>query len=200
VSKPKVDDATDALLIIRHIAIDCDSELSAQAHGRPPSDKETLAVLSQSCRNVYEGAFPLVDRIKTALAAAQPATECPACGWQNDQEAMDCEAAYEQATGRKPGDREFLTFRAGWIAGHTRAALPAQGWTQQAPTEPGFYWRSWCRHVSLENVAKCTGDDGWYLGLVDEYGEEEPFEEGGWWMPASVPTPPNAEPGERSGG
>jgi hypothetical protein len=127
-SKPKVDDATDALLIIRRIAIDCDSELSAQAHGRPPSDKETLAVLSQSCRNVYEGAFPLVDRIKTALAAAQRAgPECPACGWQNDQEALDCEAAYERATGRKlePGDREFLDFRAGWIAGHTRAALPA---------------------------------------------------------------------------
>jgi hypothetical protein len=272
--------------------------------------------------------------------APSPTSDCPVCGWQSDQEALDCEAAYEKATGRKlePGDKEFLTFRAGWIAGHTRAALtagpseseedslllagvataeianrmtdavdaierehhcnedcwkcggregwhekgcdfddlreiecllwtaavpgfkrpekpaaqpkapsptpgeverdleslrlyahgyadtcrsdakrdhikrradayaanlraalPAQGWTRESPTEPGFYWRSWCRHVSLEKVAKCTGDDGWYLGLVDEYGDEEPFEEGGWWMPASVPTPPNAEPGERSG-
>lgn len=123
-SNPKVEDATDALLIIRHIAIDCDSELSAQAHGRPPSDKEALAGLSRSCRNVYEGAFPLVDRIKAALPAAQPASDCPACGWQNDQEALDCEAAYERATGRRlePGDKEFLAFRAGWIAGHTRRA------------------------------------------------------------------------------
>jgi hypothetical protein len=61
-----------------------------------------------------------------ALAAALPASDCPACGWQNDQEALDCEAAYERATGRKlePGDKEFLAFRAGWIAGHTRAAQP----------------------------------------------------------------------------
>ena len=67
-----------------------------------------------------------LDVLRAALAAAQPASECPACGWQNDREALDCEAAYERAAGRKlePGDREFLTFRAGWIAGHTRAAQP----------------------------------------------------------------------------
>jgi hypothetical protein len=220
---------------------------------------EALACLEGRLQvTVDDGLFEVADALAVLAAAVedaerQPATDCPACGWQGDQEAMDCEAAYEKATGRKlePGDKEFLAFRAGWIAGHTRAAqpkapsptpgevpspmidllnavsfylnhrsqtafqslveryheandslatlraaLPAQGWRRESPTEPGFYWRSWCRHVSLEKVAKCTGDDGWYLGLVDEYGDEEPFEEGGWWMPASVPTPPHAEPGE----
>jgi hypothetical protein len=77
----------------------------------------------------HDSTCPVTKRIsilRAALAAALPASDCPACGWQEDQEALDCEAAYERATGRKlePGDREFLTFRAGWIAGHTRAAQP----------------------------------------------------------------------------
>lgn len=67
----RVADALDALQIIKHIAIDCGSELSAQAHGRPPSSKEALVGLSRSCRNVYEGAFPLIDRIKAALAPTE---------------------------------------------------------------------------------------------------------------------------------
>jgi hypothetical protein len=227
--------------------------------------------------------------VQAGLTAAKPATECPACGWQNDQEAMDCEAAYEKATGRKlePGDKEFLAFRAGWIAGHTRAAqpkapspaiefepvdrpggfveslkapsptpgevepsparvgealaylnyyafdsippsktermktaletleaatlraaLPAQGWSRE-PKEPGLYWcydldfktQPELMHVVKDYGEAEDGTAGWYLAVADRYGEiEGPLDDyEGWWMPASVPTPPNAEPGERSG-
>jgi hypothetical protein len=118
---------------------------------------------------------------------------------ERDVESLRLYAHGYADTCRSDAKRDHIKRRADAYAANLRAALPAQGWTRESPTEPGFYWRSWCRHVSLEKVAKCTGDDGWYLGLVDEYGDEEPFEEGGWWMPASVPTPPNAEPGERSG-
>lgn len=79
---PEQQDAEDALTM-RHIAIDCDSELSAQGHGRPPSHREQLLALSRSCRNVYEGAEPLIDRVKKALAPS-PASEGAGAGRLSD--------------------------------------------------------------------------------------------------------------------
>lgn len=48
---------TEATLLLQHVrslAIEADSELSAIAHGRPPSDKETLLRLAHSFRDLYE--------------------------------------------------------------------------------------------------------------------------------------------------
>lgn len=60
---------------VRRLAVEADSEFSAIAHGRPPSDKETLLRLSQSFRDLYE------KRIPTARPqhdwCANPA--CPTC-------------------------------------------------------------------------------------------------------------------------
>lgn len=39
---------------IRSVLVECDSELSAIAHGRPPSSKEELASLYSRCREIYE--------------------------------------------------------------------------------------------------------------------------------------------------
>lgn len=40
--------------LLMRILVDCDSELSAQSHGRPASDKEELGALSHRCRTLYE--------------------------------------------------------------------------------------------------------------------------------------------------
>jgi hypothetical protein len=48
---------TEANLLLQHVrqlAIEADSELSAIAHGRPPSDRETLLRLAHSFRELYE--------------------------------------------------------------------------------------------------------------------------------------------------
>lgn len=45
---------TDLLDDIRQCLVSCDSELSAQAHGRPASDKEELSILSNRCRRLAE--------------------------------------------------------------------------------------------------------------------------------------------------
>jgi hypothetical protein len=105
-------------------------------------DKNGVHVEVTEKRNNVTSVFKIPEEewlaMRAALASAPPATICSACGWQNDQEALDCEAAYERATGRRlePGDKEFLTFRSGWIAGHTRAAQPA-GPSEDEPPECG---------------------------------------------------------------
>lgn len=43
---------------LRQLFIDADSELSAIAHGRPPSDKAELLRLSGEFRNLYEKRKP----------------------------------------------------------------------------------------------------------------------------------------------
>lgn len=40
---------------LRPLLVQADSELSAIAHGRPPSDKAELIKLSQAIRTLYEG-------------------------------------------------------------------------------------------------------------------------------------------------
>lgn len=37
------------------VLVCCDSELSAQSHGRPASAKDELSCLSRRCRKIYEG-------------------------------------------------------------------------------------------------------------------------------------------------
>lgn len=85
------------------------------------------------------------------------------------------------------------------------AALPAQGWSEEPPAEPGYYWwhhEHWhagCREPRLMHLA---GRAEHFAVLGGVHSGERPADMGGWWlripMP-TVPTPPNAEPGERSG-
>jgi hypothetical protein len=116
-------------------------------------DKNGVHVEVTEKRNNVTSVFKIPEEewlaMRAALASAPPATICSACGWQNDQEALDCEAAYERATGRRlePGDKEFLTFRSGWIAGHTRAAQP------KAPSPTSDEFTSICQQVAYANAS-----------------------------------------------
>ena len=59
---------------VRRLAVEADSELSAIAHGRPPSDKETLLRLSQSFRDLYEKRIPGANHHDWCANSA-----CPTC-------------------------------------------------------------------------------------------------------------------------
>lgn len=59
---------------LRQLFVDADSELSAIAHGRPPSDKETLLRLSQSFRDLYEKRIPGANHHDWCANSA-----CPTC-------------------------------------------------------------------------------------------------------------------------
>jgi hypothetical protein len=130
---------------------------------------------------------------------------------ERDVESLRLYAHGYADTCRSDAKRDHIKRRADAYAANLRGALPAQGWSKDPPTKPGWYWlySRTCTHderpklLSIEKLdgENDCGESGWYLGVVDDYGDEEPLEDYvGWWMPASVPTPPNAEPGERSGG
>lgn len=59
---------------LRKVLLDCDSELSAQGHGRPASDSGTLRRMSQRCRDLYDGKDSLVNALRSLAAEVERKT------------------------------------------------------------------------------------------------------------------------------
>lgn len=181
-------------------------EPAVQAPSPTPGEVERAFDLIRCAMPDYSDATQArISKAFATLRAALPASDCPACGWQGDAEYLDCEAAFEKATGRKlePGDKEFLTFRSGWIAGHTRAALPAQGWLpiEQLTDRSKAVLLGRCHKSEPNALSDALGLSSWHnrlsIGSPDDnvawpWDDEPPTHY--CELPGDVPTPPNAEP------